>query len=228
MKNAILALFVLAMVGFTVYSNMSKQQAADAQQVEAPGVYAGQESVQVVDGSNQVDGVTTEQVSGESSGDSAAGMAGIAAKADPTKPLAEVGHYAPSFSLHGADQKIYEFKGKRDKPLVVNFWASWCGPCEEEAPELQKAYEQYKDKVDIWAVNLLASDDMDAVGGFVQKHGMTMPILFDSNSDVADQYRILAIPTTFFIDKNGVIRHKLMGGADAKAFGEMFEKLLEE
>ncbi|MBE1441064.1 TlpA disulfide reductase family protein [Paenibacillus sp. OAS669] len=112
----------------------------------------------------------------------------------------------PSFTLQGLDGKTYRVGGQRDKPLMINFWASWCGPCKEEAPDLAKVYEKYKDKFDLYAVNVTREDRMADVQSFVKRNGFTFPVLLDKEGATAELYRILFVPTSFLIDKQGVLR----------------------
>jgi cytochrome c biogenesis protein CcmG/thiol:disulfide interchange protein DsbE len=138
----------------------------------------------------------------------------------------QVGFAAPHFSLKALDGSTYRLEGKRDKPLVVNFWASWCGPCRLEAPDLKKVYEKYKHQVDLYAVNLTKEDDWEAIRRFVQEFELPFPILLDEAGAVADRYFIQAIPTTFFVDKNGVIRHVVLGMVDADTLERQVQTLL--
>lgn len=112
---------------------------------------------------------------------------------------------APSFTLTGLDGKSYEVGGSRDKLLWVNFWASWCGPCRAEAPDLVKIYNKYKDKLDLYAVNVSQGDSMRNIQSFVDEFQFPFPVLLDKEGKAASTYKILAIPTSFLIDKSGKI-----------------------
>lgn len=112
----------------------------------------------------------------------------------------------PSFTLKGLDGQTYQVGGPRDKPLMINFWASWCGPCHEEAPDLKQVYERYKDKFDLYAVNVTKGDRVEDVRGFVNRYGVSFPVLLDDQGKTAEMYRILFVPTSFLIDKQGVLR----------------------
>lgn len=114
-------------------------------------------------------------------------------------------HAAPSFKLTGLDGKTYKVGGKRDKPLMLNFWASWCAPCEQEAPDLARLYEKYGGQFDLYAVNITRNDLLDEVKQFVERFDFTFPVLLDEKLAVAELYRTRVIPTSFLIDKNGVI-----------------------
>ncbi len=115
---------------------------------------------------------------------------------------------APHFELASLDGQQYEVMGKRDKPLLINFWASWCGPCEDEAPDLARLYNTYKDKFDLYAVNITQEDNLDQVQEFVKRHQYDFPVLMDEEGSVSELYDVIAIPTSYLIDRNGVIIDK--------------------
>jgi thiol-disulfide isomerase/thioredoxin len=112
----------------------------------------------------------------------------------------------PAFSLQGLDGKGYQVGGERDKPLIVNFWASWCGPCHEEAPDLKRMYDKYSGQIDLYGVNVTKGDSLEDVKGFVKQYGISFPVLLDRKGEAAELYRILFVPTSFLIDKHGILR----------------------
>jgi cytochrome c biogenesis protein CcmG/thiol:disulfide interchange protein DsbE len=125
----------------------------------------------------------------------------------------EIGFQAPSLSLeHLNSDKVYSLEST-DKPIVINFWASWCGPCREEAPDLVNLHEQYKDDIEVYAINLTNTDSIVGVERFVEKYGFTFPVLMDKEGEISEKYHVLSIPTTFFVDANGTIVHKIVGYA---------------
>ncbi|MCT2194178.1 TlpA disulfide reductase family protein [Paenibacillus sp. FSL K6-2441] len=121
------------------------------------------------------------------------------------------GTAAPTFALTGLDGKTYEVGGKRDKVLLLNFWASWCDPCKEEAPELKALSEKYKDSLDIYAVNVTLYDNLDEAKAFVKKYGYTFPVLLDEKEELYRKYNGIAFPTNVLIDEQGVIRDVIVG-----------------
>jgi thiol-disulfide isomerase/thioredoxin len=123
----------------------------------------------------------------------------------PTEVAAKPGFIAPSIQLQDTIGKTYNIGGKRDKPVMVNFWASWCGPCEVEAPDLISMHEKYKDKFDLYAINATKYDFKDSIDNFLKLYPYPFPVLMDKKGDAYDLYRIKAFPTTFLIDRNGVI-----------------------
>ncbi|CAG7638488.1 TlpA family protein disulfide reductase [Paenibacillus allorhizosphaerae] len=126
-----------------------------------------------------------------------------AAKSADTAPQA--GYLAPSFELASLEGQPYRVGGSRDKPLLLNFWASWCGPCRQEAPDLKALYDQYKDRLDLYAVNATHQDTIADVRETVKEFDFRFPILLDPKGDATGSYQVRAIPTSFLIDKSGKV-----------------------
>jgi cytochrome c biogenesis protein CcmG/thiol:disulfide interchange protein DsbE len=136
-----------------------------------------------------------------------------------------VGYKAPGFSLEALNSnETYTLEGL-NKPVVINFWASWCGPCREEAPDLVSFYEEYKGEIEIYAVNMTSTDSLKEIQRFVDQYGFTFPILLDQEGDVGRAYQVIGIPTTFFVDENGHILHKIPGFATYHDLEEGFRRL---
>ncbi|MCD9025627.1 peroxiredoxin family protein [Cohnella silvisoli] len=130
----------------------------------------------------------------------------------PKDPAPKDNHYAPSFSLASLDgTSSFKVGGKRDKVLIVNFWAAWCAPCELEAPDLKDIYEKHKDKLDLYAVNATKYDKLREAHDFVKEQKFVFPVLTDAKGDVGDLYKVFSYPISFIIDRNGVIRHRIEG-----------------
>lgn len=156
---------------------------------------------------------TAGTVDDTSQGDSVA-----ASEAPFTSPLN--GKLAPSFTLQDLSGKQVSLASFKGRPLVVDFWATWCEPCKVEIPWFEKLHDQYaKDGLEILGVS---TDDLDRddpaklftqkrdISEFVSKMRMNYPVLLSAES-VEDQYRIDATPTTFFIDRNGKIVASTVG-----------------
>lgn len=115
-----------------------------------------------------------------------------------------VGDYAPNFSLETLKGERVELKDYRGQGVFLNFWGTWCKPCETEMPYMNNAYQKYKEKgVEILAVNIEESDLI--VQNFVDRFELTFPILMDRGGEVTNQYGIGPIPTTYLINKNGKV-----------------------
>ncbi|PUA40980.1 TlpA family protein disulfide reductase [Paenibacillus elgii] len=123
-----------------------------------------------------------------------------------SRPELKVESPVPAFTLKGLDGGEYKVGGVRDKPLMVNFWASWCGPCREEAPALKQVYDRYKGQFDLYAVNVTKGDELEAVKRFVNQAQFSFPILLDTSGEAADAYRLLFVPTSFLIDRQGRLK----------------------
>lgn len=129
---------------------------------------------------------------------------GMKAPEEP-KPYA-----APSFTLtdlSGKQVSLAEYKGK---PVVLNFWASWCVPCKAEMPELQKLRDARKNSgLEVLAVNFKESPETAAA--FAKKGGFSLTFLLDEKGKTASEYQVFGLPTTYFLDGAGLIRHNYMG-----------------
>ncbi|WP_331845747.1 TlpA disulfide reductase family protein [Paenibacillus haidiansis] len=136
------------------------------------------------------------------------------------------GSKAPAFSLTALDGKTYQVGGKRDKPLLLNFWASWCDPCKEEAPDLVKLAEQYGEQLDVYAVNVTFYDKLENAKEFVKNYGYTFPVLLDEKEEAYRKYNGIAFPTNVLIDENGMIRDVIVGTLSPEELEAKIKKLL--
>ena len=136
----------------------------------------------------------------------------------------EKGKMAPDFELEtldGEKKKLSDLRGER---VMVNFWATWCPPCRAEIPDLQKFHEN--EDITILAVNLTETEqDMDKVEEFVDDFGMTFPILLDTETEVADTYKIQPIPSSFMVDSNGRIQFVALGAMHYDMMVAEFNKM---
>ncbi len=134
------------------------------------------------------------------------------------------GNIAPDFELTTLDGEQVSLSDYRGQRVVLNFWASWCPPCKAEVPDLQKFHEN-KD-VEILAVNLTKTETRRSdVTDFVDEYGMTFPVLMDETSDVAKNYQIQPIPTSYFINSKGRIQYKRIGAMNYETMVQEFEKM---
>jgi cytochrome c biogenesis protein CcmG/thiol:disulfide interchange protein DsbE len=145
-----------------------------------------------------------------------AGLLITGCTANSESSIATVGEAAPNFELQNLDGQSISLSGLRGKPVLINFWASWCGPCVSEMPYIQEINKEWSDKgLIVLAINL--GDNASQAEQFLQDHNLSLPVLLDTNKVVAPKYGIRAIPTTFFIDKEGIVRVKIIGAFPSKA-----------
>ncbi|MCP5046924.1 MAG: TlpA family protein disulfide reductase [bacterium] len=130
---------------------------------------------------------------------------------------------APGFSGQNPDGKTISLSDFKGKVVLLDFWASWCGPCRKAFPLLVELYKKNKDKdFEIIAINL--DRDKNSMNNFLKKQGepVSFPIIFDPKGDIPPLYDLKAMPTTYLIDKKGIIRFYHRG------FSNSHEKLYEE
>ncbi|WP_260472106.1 TlpA disulfide reductase family protein [Bacillus canaveralius] len=139
----------------------------------------------------------------------------------------EPGNRVPNFELTDIEGKKVILEELRGKKLLLNFWASWCPPCKEEMPYMQEMYEKYqKDGYEILAVNSTVTEKnrQDAVD-FVKKYGLTFPIPMDERNEVSSRFEILTYPTSLFIDSDGIIRSRIIGGVNKEFLEDELKRL---
>ncbi|WP_438350821.1 peroxiredoxin family protein [Paenibacillus sp. FA6] len=122
------------------------------------------------------------------------------------------GNKAPDFELLNLDEqpvKLSDFLGKK---VILNFWATWCPPCRVEMPHMEKISNNHEEDVVVLSVNLTHTEKSQiGVDEFIEKLGLTFPVLLDTKGDVANQYQIIAYPTSYIIDSQGIIQEIFQG-----------------
>ena len=147
-----------------------------------------------------------------------------------SSPSPREGFLAPDFTLDSLDGNKVTLSELHGKIVLVNIWATWCLPCRAETPALEKSYEQYKDSgVVILGVDLTNQDSVSDVTAFVREFELTYPILLDRDGSVGNLYQIKGLPSTFFINREGIIRTVAVGGPMSETFiRSKIEALLKE
>lgn len=110
------------------------------------------------------------------------------------------------FELSDLDANLYSVTGDSGKPKLLNFWTSWCVYCKEEAKHLNKIFSEFKEDIEIVSINVTTSDNEGDAMDFISEYNIEFPVLFDYEGIVSSQYRITAIPTNYFIDRDGTIK----------------------
>lgn len=139
----------------------------------------------------------------------------------------KIGQQAPDIilkDLQGEEVRLTDYRGRK---VFVNFWASWCGPCRREMPELQQFHEEYEEQTAVvLAVNVTTSElNVEQVYDFVAELDLSFPIVLDETGDVSYDYRIAYTPTTYVVDEEGVIRDVRIGELDYELIQQMLDGL---
>lgn len=133
-------------------------------------------------------------------------------------PAPQVDFLAPDFTLLDSQGNMVSLSDFSGQAVLVNVWASWCGPCRQEMPALERVYQEFKDLgFTILAVNATSQDNRTSADQFVQEMGLTFPILYDTDNLVYKNYQVRALPSSYFILPNGIIQEVVIGGPMADA-----------
>ncbi len=146
------------------------------------------------------------------------------------RALPRQGFLAPDFNLPDASGAAYQLSSLTGNVVVINFWASWCPPCQAEMPAFERVHRALSDQgLLILAINSTSQDTFADASRFVNERGLTFSILYDHDGGVSRNYQVSALPTTFFLDKEGIIRKVVYGGplSESLLLSEV-QKLLEE
>ncbi|TCT20669.1 TlpA family protein disulfide reductase [Thiobaca trueperi] len=121
----------------------------------------------------------------------------------PERPL------APDFSLPGPDGRIYRLADDRGRPVILNFWATWCPPCRAEMPSMQRAHDILAGEVAVIAINV--GDDAASIADFLVETPVNFPLPMDLETQIAPRYPMFGLPTTFIIDPEGRLVYSVIG-----------------
>lgn len=146
--------------------------------------------------------------------------------ADQAIAAPSTGFLAADFSLTGLDGKTYQLSALRGKPVILNIWATWCPPCRAEMPAFERVWQRYN-RGDVMILAVDQQESPATIERFQrQVVDMTFPILLDPTAEVSRLYRVMGLPTTFFIDAEGRIQTVSMGGMDEATLLASVQKIL--
>ncbi|TAK96153.1 MAG: TlpA family protein disulfide reductase [Aquabacterium sp.] len=149
-------------------------------------------------------------------------MAGLALQAAASVQVASA---APDFTLHamkGPNTRLQELRGR---VVLVNFWATWCGPCRQEIPHLNRLHEKYK-RAGLVLLGVNVDDDPANAAAVAAKLDIQFPVLMDTDKKVSDQYDLQAMPSTYLIDRDGKVRYVHRGYLDG--YEALYDKQIRE
>jgi len=140
-----------------------------------------------------------------------------------SKAIAE-GEPAPDFELQDLDGETVSLSDLRGRPVLLNFWATWCYWCFVEMPYLEEVYEEWTSK-GLMVLTIAKGESLSTVKNYIQRYGLSLPVLLDTQEIVANKYGVRGIPITFFIDKDGIIQGIRIGAFPSK---EAIDAYIEE
>lgn len=154
----------------------------------------------------------------------APGTIAVASKSlDSASALPQIGELAPDFEYTLADGATRRLSDLRGKKVLVNFWASWCGPCREEMPAIQRALGQYGDSVAVLGVNKL--EDFDTIKQYAGEVKVDFPLIANPTGDITTRYRVAALPISYFINSDGTIGARQIGVMDYDTLKQKLDSL---
>jgi peroxiredoxin len=136
---------------------------------------------------------------------------------------------APGFVLEDMDGQVHRLEQYRDQVVVVNFWATWCPPCRDELPSLQRLWERMRDEgVVVLGINI--GEDADSIFLFTADYPVDFPLLLDEDSAVIEAWPVVGIPTTYIVDRQGRLTYRAIGARefDEPAIRATLRGLLED
>ncbi len=142
-----------------------------------------------------------------------------AATSAATKTSApQTGFIAPDFTLKNLEGKEYTLSELKGSAVLINLWATWCPPCRAEMPAIQKMYDEYKGQgFIVLAINSTIQDDSLEIPAFTTKYNLSFPILLDELGDVSRIYQVRSLPSSYFINRLGLITEVVIGGPMSEA-----------
>ncbi|SDH86386.1 Peroxiredoxin [Alteribacillus persepolensis] len=185
MRTAIIGVILIAMLGWAFYEALVTEEQEGGATSETTEEGTGPSA-------NEFD-IQQEDTEADSQGD-----------------WLKTGEKAPDFTLQTLDGKEVSLSDYRGERVLINFWATWCPPCRAEMPDMQKLYEEHD--VNILAVNLTETEPgVQSVETFAEDFELTFPLLLDEEIAVANAYGVQPIPSSFFIDREGIVRQISLG-----------------
>ena len=135
---------------------------------------------------------------------------------------------APDFTVYDLEGNAHKLSDFRGKPVLLNFWASWCGPCQAEMPDFQKFYESHGDKVHFVIVNLTdgRKETVESASAFIAEKGYTFPVYYDTDIDAAMKYGVRSVPVSYFIDGSGYFVTGVQGALSADMLQQGMDMVL--
>lgn len=211
----LIVIFVVLMIGASVlYNSLSKNYAPDNMTIENNDNAADNTSTSTDNnGTSETAANSKENPDSESTSES-----------EETAPSP-----APDFTVYDIDGNEVHLSDSFGKPIIVNFWASWCGPCKMEMPDFDEAYNTYKDDIVFLMVNMTdgSRETVEVASEFIADSGYTFPVYYDTQYSAAVTYSVSSLPTTYFLNEKGELVAHARGAIDAATLQRGIDMIYE-
>lgn len=200
----LITLFIVLMVGASVlYNNLSADYEMNSLAVE--------------DGAGDTKYPNSASTNADSSNTAATESQTTESTADESESNENELTQAPNFTVYDLDGNEVNLSDFFGKPIIINFWASWCGPCKMEMPDFNEAYQTYKDDITFLMVNMTdgSRETVEVASTFIEESGYIFPVYYDTEYSAAITYSVSSLPTTYFIDADGYLIAHARGAIDS-------------
>jgi len=200
----LIVLFIILMVGASVlYNNLSADYEMNSLAVE--------------DGAGDTKDPNSASTNADSSNTAATESQTTESTADESESNENELTQAPNFTVYDLDGNEVNLTDFFGKPIIVNFWASWCGPCKMEMPDFNEAYQTYKNDITFLMVNMTdgSRETVEKASTFIEESGYVFPVYYDTEYSAAITYSVSSLPTTYFIDADGYLIAHARGAIDS-------------